>query len=160
PPTLVAWPLQRVTLSFARRHREVFARLGRHAAQTYLIDPLDLPFAFRLRPRPARPTLEVLHRPVARGWDARIAGRLSALLGMVHGTLDGDALFFSRDLVVEGDVEAVLALRNALDDAEVDLVSELLAVLGPAGARFTRLGRAAMLEASRLTGVALARPEP
>ena len=54
----------------------------------------------------------------------------------------------------------MLALRNALDDAEVDLVSELLAVLGPAGARLTPPCRAAMLEASRLTGVALARPEP
>lgn len=159
PRALVAWPLQRVTASFARRHREVFARLGRHATQAYLIDPLDLPFAFRLRPRPVRPTLEVLPRPLARGWDARIAGRLSALLGMVHGMLDGDALFFSRDLLIEGDIEAVLALRNALDDAEVDLLSELLAALGPFGASLTPPCRAALLEASRLTGVALTRSQ-
>ena len=131
PPVLVAWPLQRVTLSFARRHREVFARLGCHATQAYLIDPLDLPFAFRLRPRPARPTIEVLHRPVARGWDARIAGRLSALLGMVHGALDGDALFFSRDLKVTGDTEAVVALRNALDDIDGGLVQAVTRSFGP-----------------------------
>lgn len=160
PPALVVWPLQRVTASFARRHREVFARLGRHAVKAYLLDPLDLPFVLRLRPRPARPSVELLQRPQICGWDARIAGRLSALLGMVHGALDGDALFFSRDLVVEGDVEAVLALRNALDDAEVDLLSELLATLGPVGTRLAPLCRAAALEASRLTGVALTRPQP
>ena len=54
-----------------------------------------------------------------------------ALLGLIDGSYDGDALFFSRDLVVEGDVEAVLALRNAIDDAGVDLVADTAALFGP-----------------------------
>ena len=66
----------------------------------------------------------------ASGADCRIAGQLSALLGLVHGAVDGDALFFSRDLVIEGDTEAALALRNAVDDAELDL-SEEIARLAP-----------------------------
>jgi len=39
---------------------------------------------------------------------------------MIDGTYDGDALFFSRDLVIEGDTEAVLALRNAIENAELN----------------------------------------
>lgn len=159
PLPAVQWPLQRVAGGFARRHPAVFARLGPHASKTYLIDPTDLPFAFRLQPRLPAPRIDVAPRPLRQPWDARIAGPLSGLLGMVHGTLDGDALFFSRDLVIEGDTEAVLALRNALDDAEVDLLAEAAAVLGPAGARFESLARSVLREASRLTGVALTRPE-
>ena len=55
----------------------------------------------------------------AAAYDARIAAPLIVLLGMIDGTYDGDALFFSRDLVIEGDTEAVLALRNAIENAEL-----------------------------------------
>lgn len=159
PLVAIDWPLKRTAAAFARRHPAVFARLGPYAAQTFLIDPLDLPFAFRLRPRPPIPVVEAVRRPAACRWDARVAGPLAALLGLVHGTLDGDALFFSRDLVIEGDTEAVLALRNALDDAELDLLAEAISGFAPLGPRFSLLARAAALTASRLTGVALTRPE-
>ena len=160
PPPAIEWPLRRMTMSVIRRHASLFQRLGRHAASSYLIDPVDLPIAFWLRPRGVPPGIEALSKPVRRPWDARIAGPLAALLGMVHGTLDGDALFFSRDLVIEGDTEAVLALRNALDDAEIDLLTEAAAALGPAGARFESFARGLLREISRLTGVALTRADP
>ena len=80
---------------------------------------------------------------------------LAALLGMVHGAYDGDALFFSRDLVIEGDTAAVLALRNAMDNAELDLAAEAEAISGPLGARVRRL----IDFAERRTGVALSRQE-
>ena len=50
---------------------------------------------------------------------------------VLEGRLDGDALFFSRDLAIEGDTAAVVALRNAIDNEELDLVSEAMALLGP-----------------------------
>jgi len=53
------------------------------------------------------------------------------LIDLLEGRLDGDALFFSRELTVEGDTEAVLLLRNAVDSDEVDLFEDLLSVLGP-----------------------------
>jgi predicted lipid carrier protein YhbT len=56
---------------------------------------------------------------------------LAGLFGLVEGHLDGDALLFSRDLVVEGDVEAVLALRNAIDDAQLDPMAEIASIFGP-----------------------------
>ena len=87
------------------------------------IDPTDLPIVFRLVPDPKRPRLEVERDGEAKSSDARIAGPLAALIGLVHGAYDGDALFFSRDLVIEGDTAAVLALRNAIDNEEIDLVA-------------------------------------
>ena len=69
------------------------------------------------------------------GLDASIRGPLAGLIGMAEGSLDGDALFFSRVLWVEGDVAASLALRNAIDDARIDFGKLLLGGFGPLGAR-------------------------
>ncbi|MEO3431417.1 SCP2 sterol-binding domain-containing protein [Pelagibius sp. CAU 1746] len=152
--------LSRVVARMAVERPAIFRRLGSHADKVYLIDAVDLPFVFRLRPVAARPSIDLCRRSAAEPWDARIAGPLAALLGMIHGSFDGDALFFSRDIVVEGDTEAVLALRNALDDAEIDLLSEAAGLLGRPGGVFERAGRGVLSEASRLTGVSLVRGEP
>ncbi|WP_439492063.1 ubiquinone anaerobic biosynthesis accessory factor UbiT [Bosea sp. (in: a-proteobacteria)] len=117
----------------SRSHPGLYERLGSHANKRFGIDPTDLPFAFALEPRPRHPTVRVV-RNLPSGLDARIRGPLTALIGMAEGTLDGDALFFSRTLFVEGDVEAVLALRNAIDDARLDFGALLLDGLGPLGA--------------------------
>jgi predicted lipid carrier protein YhbT len=153
--------LRRFVTSLADRHPSLFSRLGEQAEKRFLIDPTDLAFGFLLRPDPALPRLEAIKRgadgAIETSWDARIAGPLAALVGMVHGALDGDALFFSRDIVIEGDTEAVLALRNAVDDAEIDLVEELAATTGPmAGLVGGAMRRAAPI-AERLTGVSLSR---
>jgi predicted lipid carrier protein YhbT len=50
---------------------------------------------------------------------------------MIEGTADGDALFFTRHLRVTGDTQAVVTLRNALDDLEGNLVETILSGLGP-----------------------------
>jgi predicted lipid carrier protein YhbT len=158
PLAVMHRPLDRMVRGIERRHPALFARLGVHAGLTFFIDPTDLPFAFRLWPRPDRPCIEVTRRPLpASAWDARIAGPLAALLGMVHGTLDGDALFFSRDLVIEGNTEAILALRNAIDDAELDLAAEAAAMLGPLAPLAGRPARTVLPVLCRLTGVALSR---
>ncbi|MCH8953320.1 MAG: SCP2 sterol-binding domain-containing protein [Proteobacteria bacterium] len=151
--------LGHVARTMAARHPGLFARLGPHAEKRFLIDPTDLPFCFLIWPTPSRPRIEVRRSVPAAAWDSRIAGPLAALLGMVHGAYDGDALFFSRDIVIEGDTEAALALRNAIDDAEIDLFTEAAASLGAmgrlAGQRLHPLARTA----SRITGVALTRTE-
>lgn len=94
------------------------ARLGAYTGRTFAIDPVDCPFVFVIRPEEGCTHLSVARESA--GHDARIAAPLIVLLGMVDGTYDGDALFFSRDLSIEGDTEAVLALRNAIENAELD----------------------------------------
>ena len=58
---------------------------------------------------------------------------LHLLLGLLDGTQDGDALFFNRVISISGRTEAVLALRNAIEDAELS-PSDLLGLRGPLAA--------------------------
>lgn len=113
-----------------RRHRALVERLGSLAGTTFLIDPEDLPFRFVLRPDPQRLHLEVVGRRRTPRCDASIRGPLWSLIDLVEGRVDGDALFFSRELHISGDTEAVVALRNIVDSAEVDLVSDFASELG------------------------------
>jgi len=132
-------PLQPLELFLAallkrivRQHPRMFERLGAHAGKRYGLAPSDVPFAFILDTSAKAPRIRAV-RNLNDSLDARISGPLAALLGMVDGSYDGDALFFSRTIVVEGDIEAVLALRNAIDDAGVDVIREAAALLGPLG---------------------------
>lgn len=143
--------------NLAKRRPRLFARLGEHAMKTVLIDPTDLPIVFRLTPDPRDPKLEV-ERDGTNGFhDARIAGPLAALIGLVHGAYDGDALFFSRDLVIEGDTEIVVALRNAIDNEEIDLAEEGAQLFGPLAKLLEPRLRDATSLIGRWTGVALTR---
>ena len=114
-----------------RRHPSVFERLSGLGRPTFLIEPWELPFGFLLRPGEARPRLEIVADPSVVQATARIRGSLRTLIELLEGRLDGDALFFSRELIVEGSTEAVVALRNAVDGAGVDVVADLLSILGP-----------------------------
>jgi predicted lipid carrier protein YhbT len=122
--------LARLLRRIATLHPRIFERLGVHAEKRFGIDPIDLPFAFVIEPRPSQPRLSV-ERALPPHIHAKVAGPLAALVGLASGDYDGDALFFSRDVNVEGDIEAVVALRNAIDDAELDLVDEVLNRSGP-----------------------------
>jgi predicted lipid carrier protein YhbT len=143
--------------SLGRRHPSLFKRLGDQADKVFLIDPTDLPIAFRLSPASGDPRLDVVRSGDASPWDARIAGPLAALLGLVHGAFDGDALFFSRDLIIEGDTEAVLALRNAIDNEEIDMASEMTALFGPLERLVETPARTLVGLVETWTGVALTR---
>ena len=137
----------------ARNNPGLFQRLGEYDRTDFVLDPTDLPVVLCLNPNAGLPKVR-LTRQQAQG-AARISGPLAALLGLVHGAFDGDALFFSRDLVVEGDTSAALALRNAIDDAELDLAQEATALSGP----LARPVQQIISLAERQTGLCLTRPE-
>jgi predicted lipid carrier protein YhbT len=135
-PLLPLAPLQPllafIALHMARSRPELFARLGaQHVDKLYLIDPIDLPFVLLLRPNAARPYLRAARRSDQIRHDAAIAGTFLHLLAMIDGSCDGDALFFSRALRVSGDTEAVVALRNALDDFEGSALDSVISAFGP-----------------------------
>jgi predicted lipid carrier protein YhbT len=131
---LPLWPLQPLLAMFVdrvrERHPDIFNRLGEHSQKRFGLNPTDLPFVFVLEPSRSRP-VAVAMRQLPSDLDARISGRLGALLGLVSGEFDGDALFFSREIRIEGDMEAVLALRNAIDGVGVDLLGEFFTELLP-----------------------------
>jgi predicted lipid carrier protein YhbT len=120
----------RIATHVAQARPELFARLGPHAGKRFLIDPIDLPFVLVLTPKPERPHMTAHRRYERPAHDAAIAGSFFNLLDMIDGTLDGDALFFSRDLQVSGDTEAVVALRNALDDFEGSALDSVVGSFG------------------------------
>lgn len=151
PAAPLSLALTQIARRIARQHPGLFSRLGEYDHAQFTLDPTDLPFVLHLEPQGGTPRVTV--RRLAGQADARIAGPLSALIGLVHGAFDGDALFFSRDLVIEGDTAAALALRNAIDDAELDLRDEIAAMSGPLAAPVRR----AIMLAERTTGVALSR---
>jgi predicted lipid carrier protein YhbT len=122
--------LRRIARRAAMQRPELFERLGPHKDKRYIIDPVNMPFILLLCPDPRRPRLRAYRRGHAPGHDARIAGTFLTLLNMIDGHLDGDALFFTRDLTVEGDTEAVVVLRNSLDDLDGSIADDIAASFG------------------------------
>ncbi|NTZ92550.1 ubiquinone anaerobic biosynthesis accessory factor UbiT [Agrobacterium tumefaciens] len=112
-----------------KRHPDLFGRLGEHCNKRFTFLPVDLPFAFMVEP--ARPAITVSRKGRLPKADAAVEGPLFMLLALMEGRQDADALFFSRDLSVTGDMEATLALRNALDDSGIDLPRDLGSFAGP-----------------------------
>lgn len=153
PLTPASLLLSRLMRGMAARHPAILRRLGEHARSRILLDVTDAPLLLLMEPAHQRITAHRRSRPPEA--ESVISGRLSAFLDMLHGAEDGDALFFSRELEISGDTSTVLALRNALDDAELDLTEEMVAETGPAG---PMLRRAAGL-ISRISGLQLTRQE-
>jgi predicted lipid carrier protein YhbT len=113
-----------------KRHPEIFERLADLDDPVFLIDPIDLPFAFLLRPGPKHPSLRAISDPSKVEPIATIRSSFRKLIELLEGKCDGDALAFSRDLVIEGDTEAVLVLRNAIDASDVNLLEDISGSLG------------------------------
>ncbi len=132
PTALLKPALDIAMVVMRRRHPDVFERLEVLEDASFLIDPVDLPFCFALRLGPPAPRLSVVGRASDMESPAAVLrGPLLVLIRLLEGRIDGDAAFFSRDLVVEGDMEAVLTLRNAVDSGGIDLAEDLLSLLGP-----------------------------
>src|SRR5512141_1917939 len=128
-PLAVIQPiLGHIAAHVAKNRPELFARLGVHARKRF---PTDLPFVLVLSPDNNRPQLRAYRRYENPAHHAVIAGKFFILLDMIDGTLEGDALFFTRDLRVGGDTEAVVALRNALDDFEGSALDSVAGSFGP-----------------------------
>lgn len=125
--------LDRVVRRIAARHPEIFARVAPYEKADFLIVPQELPFALHLRPDPDAPFLRAVPRNRLPPHEARIEGRFHLLLELVDGESDGDAAFFSRDLTISGNTEAVVSLRNALDDMDGSVAQEAADLFGPPG---------------------------
>ena len=127
-----------------RRHPDILERMADYADKPVCIDPTDLPFVILLDPNPEAPALTVRREIDPAEVAATIHGPLEMLIALAEGKVDGDALFFSRRLVIEGDTEVVVALRNAIDGAGIDLIEDISLQMGPLGRPFRGLAGAAV----------------
>src|SRR5450759_4091538 len=131
PLALLQPMFTRIATHVAQSRPQLFARLGPHAGKRFLIDPIDLPFVLVLTPEPELPRLTAHRRYERPAHDAGIAGKFFNLLDMIDGSLGCDALVCARALQGSGDTEAVVALRNALDDFEGSALDSVVASFGP-----------------------------
>ncbi len=146
-PPIVLQPALNAAMAITRRkHPDIFERMEGFGDPVILIDPIDLPYVFILSPDQENPRLTIARDHPTGEVDAVVRGPLLALIDMLEGRIDGDAMFFSRDLVIEGDTEVVVALRNAVDGAEIDLMEGVLALFGP----FAGPARVAVNAANRI----------
>lgn len=150
PLTVVQRVAELVFLQAVKQHPQLFDRLGAHAAKRYRFTPADLDLSFVIEPE--RKRIRVYRKKAAPPVDAAAAGPMVTLLALLEGRLDGDAVFFSRSLTLTGDMEAMLALRNALDDCGFDLPADLSPASGPFAPLFRQL--AERLRAHALAGMA------
>ncbi|MEX5726896.1 putative lipid carrier protein YhbT [Rhodovulum iodosum] len=137
--------LNRIVRKIAAENPDMFARLGPHRHEHFLIDPTNMPFMLYLRPDPDALDFRAINRcTTPPPHVARISGSFLDLLTLMDAEQDGDALFFSRDLIVTGDTEAVVCLRNALDDVDEPIAESVADMFGPPGrAALNALRRAA-----------------
>ncbi|CAO3428880.1 ubiquinone anaerobic biosynthesis accessory factor UbiT [Azospirillum endophyticum] len=128
--------LARLLRLLADRHPRAFAALREMADARVLIEPVDAPVALLMRVGPAL-SLHALPRGAggvgdAGAADAVVRGPYARLLDLLEGRIDGDALFFRRELTISGDTALILALRNTLDgEEEMDLVADAASIAGP-----------------------------
>ena len=117
-----------LNLALFRLHRNypgVASRLQSIDGKTFLIAPAEFPFAIMAQvSKTGMMKASLAEHPMSA--DVYVKGTLAGLIEMLEGESDGDALFFSRQLQVEGDTEALLTLRNALDSENVRVASLLI----------------------------------
>jgi predicted lipid carrier protein YhbT len=140
---------------FARRKPGVFDRLGDYGKCSFLIEPTDLDFSFLMVPDGIRAEVKCLRRRVSQPADVVVKGPLLTLLGLLDGTFDGDAMFFNRAISVSGRTDALVALRNAIEDAELT-PSDFVGVSGELGKLFNRSVIGGLGLARRVTGSPIA----
>ena len=106
PSLLLALALNRVLLP--RLPADARAALAARAVEVALT---DMGMTLRLRLQHGGFTPAAAHEPVV----LRIAASLPTFVRLARGADDADRLFFERALVMEGDTEFALVLKNTLD---------------------------------------------
>ncbi|MFG1265349.1 MULTISPECIES: ubiquinone anaerobic biosynthesis accessory factor UbiT [Xanthobacter] len=133
--------LTRALRALSRSRPEVFERLGPHARNRFIVTPDELGVSFAVRPEGSRAQVQVVRRGTP--GDVEISGPLLDLIGIVDGQADGDALFFQGRLKITGSTEATLALRNAIESADLE-PADLLGIPEPLAGAANRSLRAAI----------------
>ncbi|WP_377805661.1 SCP2 sterol-binding domain-containing protein [Azospirillum sp. A29] len=141
--------LARLLRLLADRHPRAFEALREMPDARVLIEPVDAPVALLMRVGPDL-SLHALPRgadgvgEAGADADAVVRGPYDKLLDLLEGRIDGDALFFRRELSISGDTALILALRNTLDgEDEMDLVADAASIVGPLARALPVLRRSA-----------------
>ena len=114
-----------------RRHPHLIERLAELAPARMIIEPRDTNHRFLIDISENETPVRLMLAHEDDEAQATISGRLATLIDLMEGRIDGDSLFFTRELTVTGDTALIVALRNTLDGEEISLLDDVLAFLGP-----------------------------
>lgn len=144
-------PLLRHAASrIAARHPELLERMAPLQGRRIVVEAHGLPDLLAVDFGATGLDVCLIDSAAGESAVARIAGDLPALVDLAEGRADGDALFFQRRISIEGETEAVVLLRNALDGAEIDLVGDAFPPLRPLAEPLRRLAGLGAALAARL----------
>ena len=128
-----------LTRAMRRRHPRLVANFARLDPAVVHVFPSDLPHRFAIEFGGGKMDVRVLpgadvrarpgDEPLAP--DAEIRGNLMALIDLLEGRIDGDAMFFSREIEITGSTAVIVAVRNTLDREEILITDEIAAMFGP-----------------------------
>jgi putative protease len=133
PQPIVAALVRRLTRTLPRRQPALARRMAELDGKRLLIVPDELSYAFLISFPGGEVRIELVDPATPPETEAQMRGPLRLFYDLVRGGRDGDALFFSRELSVNGDMAVAVTLRNAMDGAGVDLFAEFLNMPGPLG---------------------------
>lgn len=131
--------------AMGRNHPHLFAVLAEQRQTRVLVELTDPPRRFLLQYGGGAPTLRVVDDQADVAADAELKGGLEAMMALLEARVDGDALFFTRELTVSGDTAAVVTLRNILDRETISVLDDASSLFGP----LRRMARAAILNWER-----------
>jgi len=162
PDAVLNRALAAVMSRTAARHPELLSRLPQNCRGDVLITLTDLRLTLALHLDPPQARLRIATAADRAAAVAGICGAVQVLIDLAEGRVDGDAMFFSRDLAFDGDTEIVVALRNALDGADLSVADFLplppvLPVRALAAARTRLAGWAAAIHAAARRDIELIR---
>nr|WP_242468656.1 SCP2 sterol-binding domain-containing protein [Rhodovibrio salinarum] len=125
--------LQRLADRLSRSHPDVLDRLSDVGTARLLLVATDLPWSalITFTADGAEVTLSRTDAESAPEAEATVTGPVERLVACAQGGGDGDAMFFAREIQVTGNSDVLVALRNALDGAELDVGQEFAALAGP-----------------------------
>ncbi len=128
---LPAVPLDFLGAALLARHPGLTERLRPLGDVAVAVSPTDLPGTLMLHLRDGGLSMALFAVEPDEAVDAVVRGPVALLIDLVEGRVDGDSLFFGRVLEIDGRTEVVVALRNAMEDAEIDLARDLADAFGP-----------------------------
>ena len=130
PQKMLEYSAQKITKNLNNLHPNLGERLSDANGKSFALVLEDMQLNAILYIDDGRISCNLLDKFVKPTADVIIQGTSTALLDLLEGRCDGDALFFSRTLNVEGDTEALLVLRNALDNEQILLRDIVCSMFG------------------------------
>jgi predicted lipid carrier protein YhbT len=141
PSPVLARMVGLLTRIMRRRHPHLVENFSRLDHAIIHIEPTDLPHRFEIEFGAGQMDVRVLTDDDPPPPDARIRGSLAALIALLEGKIDSDAMFFTRDIEITGSTAVSVAVRNTLDREEIVMRDEIAALFGPFERPARRIGR-------------------